>query len=159
MTENHEDHDRKAEEFISHKIKEVGWCVQSLEKTENEPGFAYTVGLVETFDHPEIIGFGLAPDDLKNILNIAGENIKNGKKYKKGVMYEEFLEGFVLTFVEVDQNKKSDYLGYGIWYYGTDAFNVIQFVWPDMNCKFPWQKGFSENINDLQPILNTNVQK
>ncbi|MEO9887828.1 MAG: DUF4262 domain-containing protein [Balneola sp.] len=155
---DHKLHDRKAEEFILKKVKEIGWSIQVFDKTEEEPGFAYTIGLVDTFDHPEIICFGLAEDDLKNILNIAGENIKSGKKYKKEVMYEEFLEGFVSTFIDVDQNIISDYLGYGIWYYGSDSFELIQLVWPDMNCKFPWQKEFDENIKFLQPILNSTLK-
>ena len=57
------------EQQIKECIEEFGWFVGMFESTNNEPSFAYTIGLWKTFSHPEIISFGLPIETLQTILN------------------------------------------------------------------------------------------
>jgi len=41
-----------------------GWHVIGVETDEEEPGFAYSIGLYHTFRHPEIIVFGLSRGEV-----------------------------------------------------------------------------------------------
>lgn len=45
---------RPIDEQIDHAIRAHGWWVLNVASGDHDPGFAYSVGLVKTFDHPEI---------------------------------------------------------------------------------------------------------
>ncbi len=149
----HEIQDKETEDFIKQKIKEFGWSVQYFEAEEEKPTFAYTIGLWETFKHPEIIVFGLSTNHLVTILNEAGSYIKEGKVLKVGKVYDEYLEGFGSIFRKVKKSRMPEYFGYGLWYYSGENFEAIQFFWPDSDGNFPWQEGFEESVKELQPQL------
>jgi len=58
-------------------IQEHGLSVIRVLATGYNPGFAYSVGLFETYQHPEIICFGLKPDVLHEIINDVAKIIHN----------------------------------------------------------------------------------
>lgn len=153
QTKDHKKHDKEAEEFIIKKVKDVGWSIQCFEEEENKPSFAYTIGLWKNYKHPEIIAFGLPLNTLIQILNIAGELVKGGKKIKTGKQYEDFLEGFNSTFLIVDKKELGNYFGYALWFYDYKEFDAIQYFWPDSDGKYPWQDGFEGTILNRQPLL------
>ena len=57
----------KSDEKLKSFVKNNGWYVIKVLEEENEPRFAYSVGLYKTFGHPEIIFIGL-PHDVTHIL-------------------------------------------------------------------------------------------
>ncbi|MFV1884067.1 MAG: DUF4262 domain-containing protein [Balneola sp.] len=153
QTIDHKKHDKEAEEFIIRSVKDFGWSIQFFEEENELPSFAYTIGLFEKYKHPEIIAFGLPVNTLIQILNIAGELVKGGKKLKPGKQYEEFLEGFNSTFLAVDKKEFGNYFGYAMWFYDYKEFDAIQYIWPDNSGKYPWQDSFEEIILNKQPLL------
>ena len=50
-------------------IEKYGLSVIKIESTEYLPSFAYSVGLKETLNHPEIICFGLNTQILHELIN------------------------------------------------------------------------------------------
>jgi hypothetical protein len=75
----HKEHESKAEKNIKSDVERYGWPVALFEKSTATPSFAYTIGLWKTFNHPEIVVFGLPINLLHTILNDAGELVKGGK--------------------------------------------------------------------------------
>jgi hypothetical protein len=53
--------------------------------------------------------------------------------------------------------RDGDYLGTSLWFYRSVGrfFPVLQIVWPDKQCRFPWESGFDEKARELQPVLGT----
>jgi len=68
-----------------------GWTVIMIEATEYLPSFAYSIGLWETFRHPEIICFGLEIGTLHSTINDVGNIIKSGSTIEVGRQYDDFF--------------------------------------------------------------------
>ena len=49
------------EEEIAEVVREHGWYAASV--SDHDPPFLYSIGLMQTSDHPELIVFGLEPDN------------------------------------------------------------------------------------------------
>jgi hypothetical protein len=142
---------------LSADIQKFGWTVILVEASEYMPSFAYTVGLWENHQHPEIISFGLKTETLHTILNEAGEIVKAGKKLRVGKNYNDFFENSATQFIEVDRRNVSDYFGEAIQYCKTTDFPALQLVWTDRNNKFPWDIDFEEEFEYRQPLLDRNA--
>jgi hypothetical protein len=149
--------DDRTENKIVNEVNVHGWSVIVIEATEYLPSFAYTIGLWEKFGHPEIIAFGLTVKTLHEVLNIAGENIKNGKKYNINTHYPDFFSLGDSQLVLVDFRYIADYFNYAVWFNKGIEFHALQIVWTDRNNKYPWQVGFEEEFVYRQPLLDRNA--
>src|SRR5262245_53047126 len=87
---------------------------------EGEPDFAYTTGLWKNYGHPELIIVGVPRDNAHSILNAMGRDIRDGvRSFQVGGPVPDVVEGFGVYFVDFDWANASEYIGWGLWYYGT----------------------------------------
>jgi hypothetical protein len=119
------------------------------------PDFAYSIGLYEKFNHPEIVIVGLPLDYMKTFINNIATEIKSGKIFTVGIKYEEFVDNYDSQFVVVDKSQYGEYFGFARWYYKGDEFPVLQFVWQDKEHRFPWDTEFKIDMEEMQPLLNS----
>lgn len=139
-------------------IDEYGCQVMQVEGNDYLPAFAYTIGLFQQFNHPEIICFGLSQEVLQTLLNNVKDRVEDEEIIEPGVNYKGFLDGDAeVTFLEVDKEFYEEYLGYGKWFYGGEDFPALQLVWPDKKKRFPWDQKFDENLQFIQPLLDRDV--
>ncbi len=138
-------------------IKKFGWTVVMIKETEYFPSFAYTIGIWETYNKPEIIAFGLSTENLHILVNQAGDIIKSGQEIKIGKNYTDFFEDYNAQFIEVNPENISDYFGYAIEYYGSKYFPAIEFIWTDGKNIFPWETEFDQELIYQQPLLDRNM--
>lgn len=142
-------------------IKKHGWTVMkimdSLDTLTEEPNFAYSIGMYETFGLPEIVIIGLKPELQHALINNIGESYREGIKFKSGTFQKDIIANFDCLIVEVEKKYHEDYFGRALWYYGHDNFPVYQIVYPTTKGIFPWEKGFPETLK--QPILNEQFAK
>jgi hypothetical protein len=157
MTTDNE-HNCINENQLSTDIEKFGWTVMLFEATDYLPTFAYTVGLWKSYNHPEIISFGLTTNTLHLILNDAGEMIKSGKTIEVGKNYDDFFENSNTQFLNVDIRNTADYFGQAINFYDSNDFPAIQLVWTDRNNKFPWDNNFETEFEFRQPLLDRNAE-
>jgi len=143
----------KGDKKLIDDIGQFGWHVLKVLEDDNGPGFAYSVGLFKTFKHPEIIIIGLKLDLAHILINNIGEDIKKGKRYESGQLYNNILDDFKCLMFDVPKEKYKKYVGYGLWYYEGDNFPLLQCIYPTVNGIYPWEKEWPEDIIDLQPIL------
>lgn len=146
-----------ADDKIIEDVHNYGWSVIIIEATEYLPSFAYTIGLWKNYSHPEIIVFGLTAKTLHEVLNIAGENIKNGKAYQTDTTYSDFFNRGHSQLIPVDSRNMRDYFGYAIWFNMGIEFPAMQIVWTDRNNNFPWQDDFENEFIYRQPLLDRNA--
>jgi hypothetical protein len=138
---------------IAQTIDEHGWWVGLIDEDDEGPGFAYTLGLVQSFGHPELIVFGLRREVMHGILNGLGERVRSGERLPEETRIADVLERelqVVLRPVRGEDNF-GEYLGYGLRYYGR-IFPALQVFWPDRENKLPWE-GAAREICALQPAL------
>ncbi len=158
MLDEHTHHDIEAKRAIKKNIESFGCHLALLEPDNYLPGFAYTIGLFEKFNHPEIICFGLNNKVMGVILNHACDLIKEGQKFEINKQYDLFLKDYKVQFIEVKEDFYADYVGYAGWYYENSFdFPLLQIVWPDKHHKFPWNSEFNPDFRFKQPLLDRNT--
>jgi len=144
-----DDNDRK----VLADIDQIGWTVIGVEADDEGPGFAFSVGLFHTLEHPEVFIMGLHTQTAHRIINHIGEAIRAGERFKAGQQYQEIIAGFSIVFTEMDRRHYREYLGYAGWFYRGPNFPVLQCVWPDKQGVFPWQPGYDSRFFQLQRVL------
>jgi hypothetical protein len=138
-------------------IEKFGLQVIMVGSTNYSSSFSYSVGLWETYKHPEIICFGLSNDLGHAIINDVAEIIKQGKFISVGKEYTEIFAKSRATFLEVDRRNIEDYFGAALNYYDEKEFKALQLIWTDRNDKFPWEENFEEEFLYKQPLLDRNA--
>lgn len=157
MLEEHEAHNAEAEKQILSDIAEYGFHVALIDGDGYSPSFAYTIGLFKTYGYPELVCFGLNFDLLHSVLWEGKRLLDKQPKPDSDTGYPDFLEGFDVRFITVDETRYSDYFGYAKWFYGSWQFPVLQIVWPDKQALYPWDKDFNSNWKYKQPLLDQNA--
>lgn len=160
MPENEPHHDCNLDNLLvktAQNIEKYGLQVISVFGTDYLPSFSYSIGLQQTYGHPEIICFGLNTDLMHALINDVAALIKQGMKIEPEIMYTEIFKGLDATFLRVDPGNIDDYFGVAIEYYKNDQFPAMQLVWPDYENRFPWEEGFAHSLTDKQPLLDRNA--
>jgi hypothetical protein len=146
------------DEKVLSDIEEFGWHVIKVAEDAVGPGFAYNIGLTHNFGHPELIILGLASEVMHQILNLAGDQISLAKeKFKSGMRTTELLEGYSCCFVDFPKPLHEEFLGYCIWFYKNENFEVLQCVWPDKTGNFPWEAGAFDEFSKIPPVPGKSI--
>lgn len=154
---DHSEHTREAEDRIIHDVQRYGCHIAMFEADDYLPPFAYTIGLYETFQHAEIICFGLPLTVMHPILNHAFKLVQSGETLEHSKYYDGFLEGYKVQFLPVSRDYYANYTGYASWYYDRGfEFPMLQLVWPDKEHHFPWEDTFTSAWKFKQPLLDRN---
>lgn len=154
--EEHAAHNAEAEQRILKDVKEYGFHVGLFEGNGYSPSFAYTIGLFKTFGYPELICFGLNLELLHSVLWSGKRLLDKQPVPDQNIGYPNFLEGFDVRLLTVDEARYPDYFGYAGWFYKGWEFPALQIVWPDKQALFPWQDDFNPNWKFVQPLLDRN---
>jgi len=145
------------ESTINADIEKYGCHIVLVEADDYLPAFAYSIGLFQTYHHPEVICFGLAPEVLKTLIQEAHQLVKQGKKLIPGHLFPEFLKGYHTQFLRVSPAYYPDYFGSAQRFYYPHNFPALQLVWPDKQNKFPWEASFNADLKFSQPLLDRNT--
>ena len=152
---NQADYDR-VDRKVLHDIETHGWSDMSIFPVESHPGMPwnYTVGVVESYQHPELCIVGMDHIQAHTILGSAIDLIKDGAKLEPNTYVDRIIERFPMAVVEVEDILNHDYpLSMCSRLFGLEPAN--QLVWPDMEGRFPWHEDFDERYREQQPLLGT----
>jgi hypothetical protein len=136
-------------------IRRVGWSVIQIEPDGGDysgPAYSFSVGLLHTHGHPEIILLGLPHAVAGRIVNDIGDAVAAGQRIEPGRAYDDFAN-VPLAFVPVDPAHYPEYVGYALWLYGGPHFPMLQCVWPLKSGHFPWDEGYDPAGAAFQPLL------
>jgi len=139
-------------------IDKYGLSVIKINATEYLPSFAYSVGLKESLNHPEIICFGLNGQLLHELINDVAKIISDEGKINTNKEYKNIFQNSRAKFLKIDKRNIEDYFGVAIKYFGTKEIEGFQLIWTDRNDKFPWENGFEEEFKFKQPLLDRNAE-
>jgi hypothetical protein len=141
------------EKSIRRDLSKKGYFIALFEAEEDEPAFAYTIGLYDNYEHPEIVIFGLDLETMTIMLSDACERVKLEETFVVKQDYEDFLEGYKLTFQHANVDEYKGLFSYGIDNNQGVEFPMIQMIWPDQKHNYPWDDDFDENLLPRQPLL------
>jgi hypothetical protein len=145
------------EQRVIDDIDAYGWHVICIPADQVGPGFAYSIGLMKTFDHPEVIIFGLNSQVMHGILNNMVAEMRRGGSFREDHSYSGLLENYACAFRPVCSEQLPEYFGYAIWYSryirAVSGLEAMQCFWPDKAGRFPWKSECVEAVRQLQPLL------
>jgi hypothetical protein len=140
---------------IVRDVEQHGWSAISI--SDIDPPFIYTVGLMQTFDHPEAILFGLEPKVTHGILANLVSNIRTGKRYVDSGTYDGVLNGYSIGIRPVHESQHEQYLGYAMGFClrsGHLDLKAVQVYWPDRHGVFPFEPNCDLGVYSRQPRLD-----
>jgi hypothetical protein len=140
--------DTDADAQVAADIAEYGWHGIHVSDPDDPHIWSYSIGLVETWQHPELILFGLPRDTAHQIIWNAVHEIEAAQRFASLERWEAFENGYEATFLEVDA-RWLPFLGWGLSYYGSE-FPALQVAWPDRERRMPWESGYD---SAPQPLL------
>jgi hypothetical protein len=149
MREPTDEHERKTIDDVQNH----GWHVVKVMEDSEGPGFAYTVGLGHSFNHPELIVVGLPLDVAHDVLNHVGEKIRGGARFADGLESDGILVNRKARFREMPEAQFWNYMTWTLWFYDGPAFSALQLVWPDEDGGWPWESSVDSWLRDEQPII------
>jgi len=147
----------ESEAKVGKDIEEHGWHVIKVQSKDSKPSFAYSIGLFQSFGHPEILIVGLAPDTMHRMINNIGSDVTQGKAYHDGDVSGEILDGYECIFREVLSEHYRELFGWAIWHYKGTEFRTLQCIWPDRNHRFPWEIECESGIREYQQTFCRSV--
>jgi hypothetical protein len=145
--------DRDTERQIIANIEQHGWSISGVMGEGGLPSWAHTIGLWHSFDHPEIIVFGLEMELVESMLTLAATRVREGADFEAGESNDELLEQHVVEFRDVDERWTTALMGYAVGFYDDEDFPSIQMFLPTNEGHFPWDDDFPEEISHVQPLL------
>jgi hypothetical protein len=149
-------HKRIEKEWFVSNIEKHGLAIIMVESSKYSPSFAYSIGLLQTYNHPEIICFGLSTKLLHTLINDVAEIIKTGENIQIDKTYTNIFKDSRAEFLKIDNRNIKDYFSYAIEYFETENFPALQLIWTDRKDRFPWEQDYEEEFKYNQPLLDRN---
>jgi hypothetical protein len=141
------------EKIVLSNIAEHGWhCVNVLEDNGSPP-WSFTIGLHETWDHPEFIIIGRSRATSHEILKTLADDIESNSQPDLSDPNGHLLLGMKCHFLRVDTRYYSDYVGFALWFYRKRQFPLYQIVWPNNDGQHPWHPHTAKSFEEWQPVL------
>jgi hypothetical protein len=146
------------EEEIGEVVHRSGWFGANI--YDAEPPFIYTIGLIETLQHPELIVFGLETSQAEILLEALVTSLRKGERFSAAEIRTIRIgtDDRRVGFRPVHPTQYQFYLGFAMGYCRhicrSRDLAAVQVFWPDGRGKFPFEAGFAWEMSDLQPRLD-----
>lgn len=146
--------ENESEQKVIDDIAEYGWHCVNIHPEGEHVGYAFTIGLFQSYGHPELIIFGLSAKVAHQILAIAANAAKSGEPLDLLRPTETLIDGYECCFAEVPLSQYYEYVGYCRWYYQGNHFPLYQVVWPSRDGLYPWHEQASQGFRSAQPVIS-----
>jgi hypothetical protein len=138
-------------------VEKFGWEAMLVNSKEQSTSFAYTVGLCDTMNFPEIIVVGLKQKVAHFALQYAIEKMQAGLT-PETERVRDIVGGVEVEFRPVAQKWFRHVMCRADWYYGYPESRppALQLIYPDIEGRFQWEPGFEGYFR--QPLLQMDVE-
>lgn len=155
MSDVFPDRDMDHDDKIAWVVETNGWCAEPVAAMEDPPtpGYTYTIGFETSYDHPEVVIFGLQPVMARGLIEMLAVHIDAGGVIPDG-MFVGLLDNDLPAGDAAGRHGGARRLFAGATrFHGRDDYRVCQFVWPDRNGKMPWDEGYDNRLRLAQPVI------
>lgn len=136
------------------RIEEHGWSdTHVFDEQGVSANFSYSTGFWFRHQKPELILFGLSSAVAHDILWDAYRDIETGRLFATGVRTSGLFGNADAYLFTVAKSQYADHLGWSRWFYRGDEFPCFHLIWPDKSGLFPWETGFADGEESVQPDL------
>ena len=146
------------DEEIAEIVRQHGWYAANV--NDADPPFLYTIGLMETCQHPELIVFGIDADNAYALFAGLIAGIQRGQTYTENGVRTIELGGdkHQVGFRRVHPTQHPLYLGFAMGFLTNSGrigeLSAMQAFWPDDKGRFPFDPGCDIAVYNLQPRLD-----
>lgn len=138
---------------IAGNVTDHGWHAMGVGAEGEAPAdWAYSIGLWHTLRSPEVCLFGLRIETMMTIVNIAGQEVRDGRPLELGQVRGDILDDYPVAVRDVHPSWQRDFFGAGTDFY-QGPFPAVQLFWPDRDGRFPWDDKVQEYCRASQPLL------
>lgn len=143
---------------IAEVVRQHGWFAANI--SDHKPPFLYSIGLMQTCNHPELIVFGLDAENAYALLSGLIRDIRAGKAFAEPGVYTLDIRGadHRVGFRGVHPTQHPLYLGFAMGFCTNigriGELQAVQAFWPDETGKFPFDVGCDLGVFGLQPRLD-----
>jgi hypothetical protein len=130
-----------------------GWAVQSVLGDNVMPPWAYSIGIWRACRAPELVVCGAQTSVLTSQINAIGSRIADGAFFGPGDVLDDVSPARLYLGPVHPSWRLTTMFAVSVTYYGCPWPPYLQVVWSDEDGRFPWEPGFRERFNDLQPML------
>jgi hypothetical protein len=136
-------------------VEAYGCHILSITDDTGGPDFCYSIGINKTAQQPDLLVFGLPPEVGGFVINEYNRRVRAGEVFTTHLPYYGFLDGFPVYFGEVPSRHFEKYLGFGLWFYRSEKFRVLQVIYPNkITGGWPWDKKRNPSYTWHQPLLS-----
>jgi hypothetical protein len=153
MTDSQRTTKDEPERIVLANVNEFGWHCVNVVEDDNHPPWSYSIGLYETWNHPELMVIGRSRATSYEMLNTLATQIENGDPPNLRNLDPYPILGIPCRFVEVNPRYYSDYVGFALWFYRKRRFPMYQIIWPNRDGIYPWEEQASKPFKEWQPVL------
>jgi Domain of unknown function (DUF4262) len=134
-------------------IAEYGWHGVYVAEGVNHPPWSYSIGLFETWQHPELIIIGRSRATTHAMLENLVMEIEAQYPPDLTDRVDHLLLGIRCRFLKVLPRYYNDYVGFARWYYRKRHFPLYQIVWAGEGGLYPWLQNAPKRFKQWQPVL------
>ena len=141
---------------MNDNIQKYGCHIIHVMASDTELGFSYSIGLFQTFQQAEIIIIGLKQELRHLLINNICEDYKKGRILENETYQSDILVNLDCFVTKVKKEYYEEYIQQAINFYQSDAFPMLQIIYPTIKGVFPFDTSFPTELQ--YPILG-NVLK
>jgi hypothetical protein len=148
------------EEAFTDRLMRIAVHGFTMVQVEGVPSWTYTIGLAQSFDHPELVVTGL-PDGAPGLINDVVDRIREGQRFDASSPPMPLCDCSSVAFgpVHAEQWERGRF---NQWLHHYDQLgegppvpDIVQVLWPDKAGRFPTDPGFCpEHRPTCQPLLD-----
>lgn len=147
------------DEEIADAVREYGWYAASV--SDHEPPFLYSIGRMQSCRHPELIVFGLDPQNAYVLLSGLVNEARAGRRFAEPGVYVVDIGGdqHRVGIRKVHMTQQPLFLGFAMGFARSlpEPLEAVQVFWPDRNGKFAFDAGCEIEVYNLQPRLDVGL--
>ncbi len=146
------------DEVFAEDVRTHGWSLASI--GDHSPPFQYTIGLMHTLRHPELIAFGMDADNAHALFSGLVRDIRAGQSFAEPGVRVIDLGGdkHRIGFRRVHTTQHELYLGFAMGFIRDvgriGELEAVQAFWPDAAGMYPFEVGCELAVYQLQPRLD-----
>lgn len=146
-------------EKLEFMLEREGWAMDSVPAAPPVPTYAFTVGLQDRWDFPEVCIFGLAPVACRGLFGLVVDALAGGTEFPIGAGFIGLLDDLQPSaFLPVDATAAVGMFPSLAEHHTLagrepDVFAMVQLAWPDPAGNLPWEPGFAPQLAPVQLLL------
>lgn len=157
------DRDMSHRDKVVFMLEREGWAMDAVKARGDLdppiPTYAYTIGIEDRFEFPELCIFGLTPVACRGLFGMVVDALAGGTDFPVGPAFIGLLDGGQPSaFLPVDATAAVGMFPALAEHHrlvegAPDGFRMVQLAWPDPAGALPWEPAFSPKLAPVQLLL------